>query len=121
MWIAKTETFVSNALPYQDNTNWVEFQAPKGETGERGLQGPAGPQGLQGPDGPQGPQGPQGNQGPQGLQGIQGPAGPQGPKGDPGVGLTNKGSWVSGTTYKSGDYVFASSSTNADANSMWIA
>ncbi|MBR6838833.1 MAG: collagen-like protein, partial [Alphaproteobacteria bacterium] len=121
MWIAKSENFVSNTLPYQDNINWVEFQAPKGETGERGLQGPAGPQGLQGPDGPQGPQGPQGNQGPQGLQGIQGPAGPQGPKGDPGVGLTNKGAWVSGTTYKSGDYVFAPSTGNNNANSMWIA
>lgn len=56
--------------------------------------------------GEQGIQGVQGNQGPQGIQGI---AGLQGPSG---LGLTNKGQWVSGTTYDENDYVFAVTTKN---------
>lgn len=55
MWITQVSVaFESNTAPYQDLTNWVEFEAP------------------QGPEGPQGPQGPQGLQGVQGVQGNPG-------------------------------------------------
>ncbi len=49
--------------------------------------------------------------GPQGIQGVQGPAG---------TGLTNRGNWLSGTTYSNGDYVFDRSTSNPAVNSMWI-
>jgi hypothetical protein len=55
--------------------------------------------------------------GPQGPQGQTGPEGPQGPAG---VGLNNKGAWVSGTTYASNDYVFDQKSQDSRDNSMWI-
>ncbi len=52
-----------------------------------------------------GPQGLQGLQGPQGTQGLQGI---QGPQGVAGLGLNNRGAWVSGASYSgaNGDYVF---------------
>ena len=56
----------------------------------------------------------------QGSTGPQGPQGPAGPKGDPGTGLVNMGNWISGTTYSSGQYVFAESSTAPGVNSMFI-
>ena len=50
--------------------------------------------------------------GPQGATGTRGPTGPAG------TGLNNRGSWVSGTTYFAGDFVF---SDNLVGNSsMWI-
>jgi len=45
--------------------------------------------------------------------------GDKGEKGDPGTGLINKGSWLAGTTYNPGDYVFATN-TAQTGNSMWI-
>jgi hypothetical protein len=100
-----------------------------GTPGETGLQGPTGltgavgPQGVPGSDGQQGVQGIQGPVGPTGVTGAQGPAGPQGVQGEQGiagVGLVNNGNWVSGTTYTSGDYVFAPSTLNPNVNSLWI-
>jgi len=91
--------------------------------GPQGIQGPAGPtgaQGTQGVAGPAGAQGVQGPAGPTGAQGIQGPAGPKGDKGDAGTGLTNRGAWVSGTSYNPSDYVFSESTENSAVNSMWI-
>ncbi len=57
---------------------------------------------------------------PKGETGEPGPQGETGPQGPAGIGLTPKGSWVSGTNYLAGDYVFASSVTNPAINSMWI-
>ncbi|MBN1988754.1 MAG: tail fiber domain-containing protein [Bacteroidales bacterium] len=57
---------------------------------------------------------------PKGEQGEPGPQGETGPQGPAGTGLNPKGSWVSGTTYTAGDYVFASSVTDPAINSMWI-
>ncbi|MHC1703669.1 MAG: tail fiber domain-containing protein [Tenuifilaceae bacterium] len=92
----------------------------KGPQGVQGPVGPTGPQGTQGVAGPAGVQGVQGPAGPAGAQGIQGPAGPKGDKGDAGTGLTNRGGWVSGTTYNPSDYVFSESTGNSAVNSMWI-
>ncbi|MHC1703651.1 MAG: hypothetical protein AB9846_07055 [Tenuifilaceae bacterium] len=98
MWICKSATsFVSTTQPKDDLTSWTEFQAPAGE------------QGIAGKDGDTGPIGPQG------LKGDKGD------KGDAGIGLTNKGAWVTGTLYNPNDYVFSTSSTNAAVNTMWIA
>lgn len=95
MWICKSPiSFISSLQPKSDISNWSEFQAPIG---------------------------PQGIQGPQGKDGVQGPAGPQGIQGAAGIGLNNKGAWVSGTSYNPNDYVFSTSSTNALLNTMWIA
>ena len=91
MWIAQANEIQSNAEPYLDSENWVEFQAPKGDKGDQGEPGQPGPQG------------------------------PEGPQGNPGTGLTNKGAWNKDTTYDLGDYVFARSTGSADVNSMWIA
>lgn len=52
-----------------------------------------------------------GEEGPQGIQGIQGPAG---------LGLTNKGNWVSGSTYERGDYVFATTNKNDGGYAMFV-
>ena len=99
---------------------------PTGLQGEQGVSGPTGhtgTQGITGPSGPTGEQGAQGNDGnvgPTGPQGIQGPAGSTGEQGPAGIGLTNKGNWLSGFTYAPNDYVFASSSSNPLVNSMWI-
>jgi len=80
MWITQSGTyFVSTTQPYQDLTNWVEFQAPEGPQGPQGLtgsQGQQGLQGLQGDTGATGATGPQGLQGPKGDTGYTGPAGP---------------------------------------------
>jgi hypothetical protein len=70
--------------------------------------------------GAQGIQGEQGQEGPVGLQGPQGEQGPEGPQGPAGIGLNNKGAWATGTTYESGDYVFAPSLADENINSMWI-
>jgi hypothetical protein len=43
-----------------------------------------------------------------------------GPKGETGTGLTNKGNWVTGTTYDPGDYVFYCSNAECLTTSMWI-
>ncbi|OFY75577.1 MAG: hypothetical protein A2275_19045 [Bacteroidetes bacterium RIFOXYA12_FULL_35_11] len=55
--------------------------------------------------------------GQQGLQGIQGL---QGEQGDAGTGLTNRGTWLNGTAYNLGDYVFDRSTNDPLVNSMWI-
>ena len=53
MWIVKASAaFASSTEPRLDLSNWVEFQAPKGEQGLTGSQGPQGPVGPQGPAGP---------------------------------------------------------------------
>jgi hypothetical protein len=55
------------------------------------------------------------------FSGVQGPAGPQGIQGPPGAtgaagtGLTNKGAWVTGTTYTASDYVAASDGAGGQA------
>lgn len=67
---------------------------------------------LKGQPGEQGPQGVQGPQGIQGLQGLQGSAG---------LGLTNKGTWVSGNTYSQGDYVFATTNKNDGGTALYAA
>jgi len=69
-------------------------------------------------NGQPGPQGPKGDQGIQGVKGDTGDQGIQGVSGQDGRSLTNKGVWVSGTTYSPGDYVFAVGSVNP--SSMWI-
>ncbi|MBN1132721.1 MAG: tail fiber domain-containing protein [Bacteroidales bacterium] len=51
---------------------------------------------------------------------LKGAQGEKGDKGDPGTGLTNRGDWVSGTTYNPGDYVFDDASADHTKNSMWI-
>lgn len=86
------------------NGEWQDIQALRGEQGPQGPVGPEGPQGpkgadgtmsfndlteeqkesLRGPQGIQGPEGPQGEQGIQGIQGPQGEVGPQGPIGETG-------------------------------------
>ena len=76
--------------------------------------------GIEGPEGPVGPEGPIGPQGIQGPQGIPGPQGEQGPQGPAGTGLNNRGTWISGTEYFPGDYVFAPSTGDPIVNSMWI-
>jgi hypothetical protein len=76
-----------------------------------------------GADGPTGPMGPQGSTGVAGVAGPAGPSGdvgPTGATGPAGTGLTNRGNWITGTTYNAGDYVFAPSSANPAVNSMWI-
>lgn len=110
---------------------------PQGEQGLQGIQGPKGDTGDAGQDGTDGLSAYQiavnagfvgteaqwlaslkGAKGDTGAQGIQGLKGDKGDKGDAGTGLTNRGNWVTGTTYHEGDYVF-SAGTTADS-SMWI-
>ncbi len=98
-------------------------EGPQGETGPEGQKGDTGDTGLQGSPGPQGPKGeigPDGSKGDKGDPGVPGPAGPQGPKGDAGTGLTNRGYWITGSTYSPGDYVFDRSILSPDVNSMFI-
>ena len=110
MFIAQG-SFTAQALPKDDDTNWVEFRAekgdkgdkgnigdtgqtgrqgPKGNTGEKGemgypgLTGPTGSTGLQGPQGDIGIRGPRGWTGIQGNTGIRGERGSRGDKGDTG-------------------------------------
>lgn len=79
------------------------------------FRGTEGPQGSQGPMGPQGPKGDKGDPGP------QGPMGPQGIQGPAGIGLNNRGAWISGMIVNKGDYVFDDkSASEPDINSMWI-
>ena len=131
MWIMQhSSSFVSTIQPKNQLTHWVEFEAPagpQGATGAQGNTGPIGPTGLIGTTGATGstgaastvpgPIGPTGAAGTNGVNGATGPTGAQGPAG---VGLTNRGNWVSGTTYAPNDYVFAESSGNPAVNSMWI-
>ena len=83
------------------------------------LNGQPGSQGIQGEVGPEGPIGITGLQGPEGKEGPQGIQGTQGIQGEAGTGLTNKGNWSSGSSYISGDYVFATASIGTN-NSMWV-
>ncbi len=55
-----------------------------------------------------------------GATGATGSVGPKGDPGEPGTGLQNRGEWVSGTTYNSGDFVFAESSDFSGYNTMFI-
>lgn len=94
MWVFQgTDGYVSSTSPKDDLANWIEFQAPKGDTG------PTGPQGQQGL---QGPTGPQGSQGIQGLQGEVGPTGATGLQGEVGSYWSSRDSrgsrkyWTSG-------------------------
>ena len=52
--------------------------------------------------------------------GSPGAQGLTGAPGAPGTGLTNKGAWLSGTSYANGDYVFDRSTSSSSVNSMWI-
>ncbi len=110
--------FALNSEPGPEGAQGIQGEAgTQGADGLEGLQGMTGEQGL---TGAQGIQGPQGNPGIDGPQGVTGPQGDKGDKGDAGTGLTNKGNWLSGTTYDPGDYVFDRSTDNALINSMWI-
>ena len=71
-------------------------------------------------EGTQGLQGIQGIQGTQGLQGTQGIQGLQGITGTDGTSLINKGTWISGTTYNPGDYVFYDVSSGDTTQAMFI-
>ena len=96
------------------------IQGATGTTGANGVTGPQGIQGIQGVTGAAGVTGAVGPTGPVGLTGANGPTGATGSQGVAGVGLTNKGNWVSGTTYLPNDYVFSTSTSNPLVNSMWI-
>ncbi|HPQ35821.1 MAG TPA: tail fiber domain-containing protein, partial [Tenuifilaceae bacterium] len=48
MYICQTDGYTSNTNPMDDESNWVEFQAPEGPEGPQGDVGPAGPQGNPG-------------------------------------------------------------------------
>ncbi|OFZ05315.1 MAG: hypothetical protein A2491_01860 [Bacteroidetes bacterium RIFOXYC12_FULL_35_7] len=61
-----------------------------------------------------------GAQGMQGATGNTGTQGPQGEQGLAGIGLNNRGAWLSGTNYNPNDYVFDRSTDNPLVNSMWI-
>ena len=109
----------------------LEWATPPGITGVTGgVTGPTGPTGATGSDGKSAYQSwlDKGNTGTEadfledlvGPRGPQGPTGPEGPQGPAGVGLNNKGAWVSGTTYASNDYVFDQKSQDSQDNSMWI-
>lgn len=96
---------------------------PTGATGPAGATGPTGATGATGSTGTTGATGATGTvgvTGPTGATGADGLVGPTGPTGAAGTGLNNQGSWVSGTNYGPGDYVFAPSSNNGSVNSMWI-
>lgn len=97
----------------------LEWATPPGITGVTG--GVTGPTGATGSDGKSAYQVwlDNGNTGTEEdfLDDLVGPEGPQGPAG---VGLNNKGAWVSGTTYVSNDYVFDQKSQDSQDNSMWI-
>ena len=115
-------------LRVKEDGSGLEWATPPGITGITG--GVTGPTGATGSDGKsayevwidEGNTGTEadflnGLVGPQGPQGQTGPEGPQGPAG---VGLNNKGAWVSGTTYAGNDYVFDQKSQDSRDNSMWI-
>lgn len=91
-----------------------------GSIGATGATGATGPTGLTGITGATGATGTVGVTGSTGATGNDGLVGPTGPTGAAGTGLNNQGSWLSGTTYGPGDYVFAPSSTSVGVNSMWI-
>ena len=91
-----------------------------GETGSTGPTGPTGATGPTGVAGPTGDTGPMGATGPTGATGPKGDKGDTGPEGPAGVGLNNKGRWVSGTIYQSNDYVFDDKAAGSTDSSMWI-
>ncbi|MBK8806992.1 MAG: collagen-like protein [Bacteroidales bacterium] len=117
------------SVPYAlyAKTAGSSIPGPKGDTGE---QGEAGKDGINGIDGKSAYQTwlDAGNMGSEtefiaslkGTKGEKGEPGTPGDKGDAGTGLTNRGEWVSGSIYKSGEYTFAASASNAAINSMWI-
>jgi hypothetical protein len=88
MWILKGDTdYVSNVEPYDDLTNWIIFQAPKGDKGDTGAAGSDGATGAAGVAGPQGIAGAKGDTGSPGTAGVKGDTGSQGiagAKGDTG-------------------------------------
>jgi chitodextrinase len=91
----KTSANVNNT-PNTSVANW-DLMVSQGQIG---IQGATGLQGIQGATGLQGIQGPQGAPGAQGVAGTQGATGLQGIPG-----LSNKGVWVTTTTYDVGDVV----------------
>ena len=115
-------------LRVKEDGSGLEWATPSGITGVTG--GVTGPTGATGSDGKSAYQVwlDNGNTGTEadflddlvGPEGPQGPTGPEGPQGPAGVGLNNKGAWVSGTTYASNDYVFDQKSQDSQDNSMWI-
>jgi hypothetical protein len=80
-------------------------QGPAGSVGPQGAAGAQGPQGSAGTNGSAGAQGAQGAQGPQGAAGSAGSVGSQGPQGATGPTLTDRGDWVTATSYAVGDLV----------------
>jgi len=106
---SSTAGHAGKVVVVKNDESGFEFMQPSGI----GLQGPIGPQGPSGPQGPEGPQGPAGPSGPAGPQGAQGPQGPTG------VGLNNRGTWVSGLTINEGDYVFDTASSGSSVT-MWV-
>ena len=115
-------------LRVKEDGSGLEWATPSGITGVTG--GVTGPTGATGSDGKSAYQVwlDNGNTGTEadflddlvGPPGPQGQTGPEGPQGPAGVGLNNKGAWVSGTTYASNDYVFDQKSQDSQDNSMWI-
>ncbi|MBS1592683.1 MAG: fibronectin type III domain-containing protein [Bacteroidetes bacterium] len=119
-------TGATGATGIQGATGAMGPAGAQGAPGPTGATGPAGPAGADGATGPIGATGADGNNGlngntgptgPTGSNGVNGAAGPTGPAG---TGLNNRGSWVAGTTYDPGDYVFAPSLADSTVNSMWI-
>lgn len=122
------DTHNGEFLRVKEDGSGLEWATPPGITGVTGgVTGPTGPTGATGSDGKSAYQSwlDNGNTGSEAdflddLVGPQGPTGPEGPQGPAGVGLNNKGAWVSGTTYASNDYVFDQKSQDSQDNSMWI-
>lgn len=119
------DTHNGEFLRVREDGSGLEWATPQGITGVTG--GVTGPTGATGSDGKSAYQVwlDNGNTGTEtdflnDLVGPQGPTGPEGPQGPAGVGLNNKGAWVSGTTYASNDYVFDQKSQDSPDNSMWI-
>jgi hypothetical protein len=91
MFIAQG-SFISRALPKDDDTNWIEFRAERGEKGDKGKAGKMGGTGLTGRQGPKGNRGEKGDRGATGATSARGAAGLQGPQGD--LGLTGPRGWT---------------------------
>jgi hypothetical protein len=114
--VMKVEIKLQGSSVFVDMGSVILRPVPLAQYALSGQQGPQGIQGVQGDIGPIGPIGPQGIEGKEGPQGQQGP---QGIQGVAGTGLTNKGTWASGSSYIAGDYVFALASSGT-LNSMWV-
>ena len=92
----------------------------KGQKGIDGIgtKGQKGIDGIAGTDGTKGQKG-LGDKGEKGIDGV-GTKGDKGITGSAGTGLTNRGTWVTGTTYNEGDYVFYNTSLSDNTTAMWI-